>query len=274
MGVFSLGNIGHPCCCGGCNTIICVTGCGANIVGATVTIKSGATVIGTCTTVAGGCCTITIPSAGTYTVVVSAAGWTTNTSSHSLTCGGTTTISMGNPPAGTICCGPCPIPTTLTLTDSNTTISFVYNVGAAKWVGSYTISTQPTITLTNIFGLSCTCVLNSPGTARVCYSMQCISNLLTITLEWEITNALAGASNCSPPGGYTLLDVANDSGGCDAGLGGAICPSTVGGGGVAQVTSVSVGGLSPTTCVPFSLTTSGLSGGTLNPTGGTVSMSA
>ncbi len=254
--------------------MFCVTGCGANIVGATVTVKSGATVIGTCTTVAGGCCTIAIPSAATYTVVVTAPGWTTNTANRSLTCGGTTTITLGSPPAGTICCGSCPIPTTLTLTDSNTTISLVYNAGVLKWLGSYTITNQNTITLTNIGGANCTCVLNTPGTARVCYNMSCVSNLLTLVLEWEVTNAAAGAANCSPPGGFTLLDIANDSGGCDAGLGGAICPSTVGGGGVATVTSTAAGGLSPTTCVPFSLTTSGLSGGGLNPTSGTVTVTA
>lgn len=266
--VFSLGGIGSPCCCGACTTTICVTGCGGNLAGVTVTIKSGVTIIDSGTTTAGGCVTLTIPSAGSYTVVVSG-GFTNNTSTHTLSCGGSTTIGLGSPPAGSICCGTCPVPLTLTLTDSLSGCTLTYNAGIAKWTGSYTFSAT-TITLTNVFGLNCTCVLNTPGTSRVCYNLACVSNKLVLTLNWLITDSVAGAANCSPPGAFTLLDIAaGPDVNCNSGLAGSICPSYLG---VAQAVLKATPGTNPTTCTPFSWSTTALSGGNINPTSGSVTI--
>ncbi|MHB1559310.1 MAG: carboxypeptidase regulatory-like domain-containing protein [Isosphaeraceae bacterium] len=84
-------------CC--CTAIICVTDCpsGTELIGATVTIKSGSTTLGSCITADNGgnaCCGIDIGTAGSYEVTVSATGYQTYTGTLSLTCNGTTTIAL------------------------------------------------------------------------------------------------------------------------------------------------------------------------------------
>lgn len=82
-------------CC--CSVTVCVTACPTGaIVGATVTVKdatSGAT-IATCTTAAGGCCTLSIPAAGSYSVSAAASGYQTFTSTRNLACGGQVFIPL------------------------------------------------------------------------------------------------------------------------------------------------------------------------------------
>ncbi len=269
VSVLSLGGIGAPCCCRGpCVTNICVGGCGNSILaGLTIEIKIGSTVVASGTTITSACLGLIIPSAGTYDVVVTGPGFPTNTSSHLLTCGGTINIGLGSPPSGMVCCGLCPTPQTLTLTDSLSSCTLTYDATAFKWLGSYTFS-APTITLVNSLGFNCACTFNASGTSRVCYQFDCG----TLTMFWLITDATAGAFNCSPPGGFTLLDIANDmAGNCSAGLGGSICPSYLG---VANAVQQSSPITAPTACIPFTWSTSSLGGGTINPTSGSVTITA
>jgi hypothetical protein len=83
------------CCCGGaCSTTICAKNCSnGNINGALVTIESGATTIDSGTTDVSGCVTLTIPSAGSYTVVVTQGPTTLFSGTKTLTCGGTVTFN-------------------------------------------------------------------------------------------------------------------------------------------------------------------------------------
>jgi hypothetical protein len=106
------------CCCGTickCLTTICVQGCGGGTIpGAVVTVYSGSTFVATCTTSnITGCCTLCIGTAGTYTVTVTAQGYTSYSGSQSLACGGSITITLSptgiEPPCYTFqiagCCG-------------------------------------------------------------------------------------------------------------------------------------------------------------------------
>jgi hypothetical protein len=106
------------CCCTPtptpppCSTTICVQGCGGQYQpNATVTIKSGSTVIATGTTDATGCVTLSIPAAGSYTVIVVLAGFSTSTSTLTLGCGGLQIIALTLADAWTCFCtgtGNCP----------------------------------------------------------------------------------------------------------------------------------------------------------------------
>ena len=203
---FKLGGIGAPCCCvSTCTTEICVTGCTSSLVGLTVTVKSGATIVGTGTTgpVAGcaGGVDITIPAPGSYTVVISGTGLTTNTSTHTLTCGGLITINIGNPPTGAVCCNTCPVPTTLTGTDSNSTFTLTYNSLANVWFGSYTLSGVPTMQTVAASGLPhfCICSANTSGSIPVCYQFSCAGSPIMYTCQrfWYTTTRPAG-SGCAP----------------------------------------------------------------------------
>jgi hypothetical protein len=90
---FSLG--GLICCCG-CQVTICVVSCSSGpISGALVEIRSGGSDVTSGTTGAGGCITLTIPSAGTYEVKVTSGGTVIYDANQALTCGGTTTIAPG-----------------------------------------------------------------------------------------------------------------------------------------------------------------------------------
>lgn len=91
------------CCCHGsppCSPIICVTGCpsGTELVGATVTVKSGGTTLFTGTTVDDGhgsaCVGTGLTGSGTYEVIVSATGYVTYDATRELDCGDTYTIAL------------------------------------------------------------------------------------------------------------------------------------------------------------------------------------
>ncbi len=239
MGVFSLGGIGAPCCCGCSPTTICVTGCSSSIInGATVTVKSGATVIGTCVTSGSGCCQITIPSGGSYTVVVSATGFTTNTSTHTLSCGGSTTISLGNPPAGTTCCGSCPVPNTLTLTDATGTCTLTHSGGA--WTGFYEFSM--TGRTTSIIGGVCTCSAPTTVTQHIQYQLVCSgAGTMTLTRTWV-------AQQC----GGTVCDYGDWNAACTSAACGPLDPCDA----LPRqfLTSGASSAIAPSPCTPFAWT--------------------
>jgi hypothetical protein len=254
-------------CCECADVEVHVTGCGTNLVGATVTIKSGATVIDSGTTGAGGLVTLTIPAAGSYTVIASATGWGTNSTTHSFTCGGTFTFALGTP-VGTVCCDGCPVPTTLSLTDVNTTISLTHT--GASWFGSYDIAVNTRRDV--LSGGVCVCTNLTPGTARVCYTLTCSGGLtkMALTRTWNYTTATAGALFCNPrTASVALLDIASWSGsGCSSSF-----PCFNGTTDPAQ-RNLGSGNITPTTCIPFAFACSMSDVGSADPAPGAVAISA
>ena len=86
---------GGCCNCSGCQICVTVLDCnGAAVSGATVTVKQGATTIGTCTTNASGQCCVTVPASGTYNVAVTKTGYNGSNQNVSLTCPGTTNVTL------------------------------------------------------------------------------------------------------------------------------------------------------------------------------------
>lgn len=178
-------------CC--CSVIICVTGCpaGSEIVGATVEIKQGSTTPVTCVTADNGggqaCCGITIGTAGTYTVVVSATGYKTYTGTLTLTCGQTITIALqpSTAPASIVltvygCCPGGVLPgATVSLSDGQSGVTntsgvvsfwegaagtYTYTVSKSRFAtytgsvtlsGCQTSSTAVTVTMTPASGYAC-----------------------------------------------------------------------------------------------------------------------
>ena len=129
------------CCCGsgpppGCVITICVTGCGQAVPDALVTIGTK-----TCTTVLSmdtfsACCDIDVGAPGTYTITVSATGFTTNTNTYTVACLDTVDIDL-TPTAetGCGCAGNCPaVPATLTGSDGLGSFTLTY-VGGSQWKG-------------------------------------------------------------------------------------------------------------------------------------------
>jgi hypothetical protein len=164
-------------CCESCNITICVAGCGANIAGDTVEIKSGATLIASGVTGSGGCVTLSIPASGSYTVVVIDPSFGTITGTHTLTCGGTITISLGSSPADGYCCGTCTIPNTLFVTDSEGT--WTATGGFGNWGVCYMLSVTG-VTMSGTDGAGCTC--SAPGTISIPiqYIISCVSGQLNV----------------------------------------------------------------------------------------------
>jgi hypothetical protein len=157
----------------GGQTTICVGVCGGTpVYGAVVTILSGSTVVGQCTTGTGGCCKV--PVAGTYTVQVQVGGTLVYSATRTLSFGGTTTISLGNN-SGLVCCGGYAIPRNLTLTDAAGSLSFLYypNYFYPIWFGGHPVQrlSCPVTTPNNV------CVVGpaSVGPVKVCYQMVCFA---------------------------------------------------------------------------------------------------
>lgn len=203
-------------------------------------------------------------------MVVSATGYTTNTSTRTLSCNGTTTIGLGSPPAGTICCDTCPVPNTLTLTDLNTTLTLTFSAGAGAWLGNYTLAGQSVRTLTAAGGGNCNCA-SGTSSILICYIFFCSggSTKMRLTRQWAVTTRPNGAL-CAPVAGgaLTLLDSASVTGGCSWAF---VCSDA--GATDPGVDNVSSSQKLPTACTPFSWTDS-VTGDSTDPAAGTVSISA
>jgi hypothetical protein len=217
------------CCCTSatCNTTICVTGCGTVNPGATVQVKSGATVIASGTTDSAGCVTLNVGTAGTYTVVVSAARFNTNTASRALTCGGTVTISL-TIASGFHCLSACcpGLPDTVYVTDGLGTTALTFQVGLSTWdgfglsgyagTGSFTISGVSVFT---IVGVGSECILGS-GVIRPYYQVFCRSNTTT-TSTWGLERYWGEGHTTLDPTGWYYGDGLPGTGSsqCDRGFG-------------------------------------------------------
>lgn len=75
-------------------TVCAQTTASAPISGASVTIQSSGTTVGSCTTAASGCCTINLLATGSYTLIVSATGYVASTTTITATCDGTYTVTL------------------------------------------------------------------------------------------------------------------------------------------------------------------------------------
>jgi len=263
------GGLGMPgggmCDCGPCSTSICVEACtGSYVDGATVQIKSGATVIGTGTTSGvPPCCTITIPSAGSYTVVISGTNLTTHTSTQTLACNSTVTINV-NPSSLALCCGDCIMNNTIYLTDVNGTIALTYD-GIVTWRGCYTVSVASTVPNVHIVGGNCVCETATTSDVVVFYSVIC---------------------NTGPGGSPTSLTVTRDSPFFECSIGvynyfGAVyapisasCGPALGCGSAGLITSSTLT-QNVSSCTPFAWSGTLVFGGALlaDLVGGTVSLS-
>lgn len=169
------------CCCGGstctCSATICVTQCpgGTELVGATVSVKQGATTIGTGTTVDDGaghaCVSICLDSgggAGSYQVIITATGYQGYTGTLSLACNGTTTIELqpSTAPATvtfsvTGCCGAAVSGATITLSDgqsctTNSSGQCSFWIGAAGTY-TYTVSKSRFVDATGSVTVAASC---------------------------------------------------------------------------------------------------------------------
>lgn len=207
---FSLGGIGAPCCCAtptptpACNVTICVTDCdGMPLVGAVVTIKSGMTTIGTCTTTDPlGCCAINVVTAGTYTVGIVATGFNDYSRSQSLMCNDSITIPM-TPTSNTCeCCASQINESTLFLTDSNGTFAMtqIFIAGDPAWTVCYdltlpgTIGPQPTCNTTGSFDVNVQYLLTCGGPPAI----------WLLTQSWSVFNSGTCSYATSPCPGNTL----------------------------------------------------------------------
>jgi Carboxypeptidase regulatory-like domain len=218
------GSTGKGCGCCGCSTTICVhsASCGSfttNIVGATVQIKTGSTVIASGTTTGPlGCVVLTIPAAGSYTVVVAASGYPTNTSTKTLSCGGTTTITFGITDVNSVCCKSLvPIPLTVFWTVCGVTITLTFDTSSSIWLGG--TCGFPATTTISTGGAPCHGTAPAAGTTSVTIAFTCANvnpaaNTITILAssaggisakDNTLTTAIADcvASNPTCPTGDT-----------------------------------------------------------------------
>lgn len=166
----SLTRMGVGGCCCGCSVTVCVHDCaGANLSGATVTILSGAMVVATGTTGSGGCVTLSIPSAGSYTVQAAIGGAVFYSTSASLACGGTVTLTQSNIAAGFGCCSGFSLPLPLTLMVSLCGQMWALTATVTGWYIALWGFTNGTI--------------NTPGVAVLteCDIFACLWNGVTLT---------------------------------------------------------------------------------------------
>lgn len=293
---FSLGSIGSPCCCGGsCSTTICVGACGSNLPGIMGWIYSGSTLIANGSTTAG-CVTLTIPSAGTYDVQYQIPGGSVvDSGSHALTCGGTLSLSASPSRGGYICCGNCPIPTTLTATDPNTTFALVYGSTAGVppigysfpaqcgltagvpyfWGGSYQVSVAGVVVF-SCDPITGACISSGESTQDITvYTNLCCNSLgpghpalFTITRFWQTSSPFEGVCYYIPA---TLPPCAP------------INPSYTACGPFVKTQGGTSSSLSPSTCSSFVLSASvdlsswsacSSGSGATDPAAGTIAISA
>jgi hypothetical protein len=211
-------------CCGpppACSLCVTVYGCNnAPLSGATVNVTGPGSFSASCTTNSVGQCCVAIPASGTYSYAVSATNFQNGTGSSSVTCPGTTNVTITLTPAsGYVCqiggsCCPLPLPVNITITDINGAHTAASNGANAGYRVIYNV----TVTT----GQALHPYPPNPG-IPVCYkdtvtgqiqhdiSMSCLSSTtiqVTVLSKW--TSPLYSSQNsCSPnivgAGGETLF---------------------------------------------------------------------
>jgi hypothetical protein len=230
------------------------------VVGATVQLYSGATLIDSQTTGAGGCATFT--QTGAYTVKVIVSG--TQEFSGSKTLNGTTiTINLGSSPASIVCCGGYAIPYNLSLTDTIATIALAYVASSSPplWTGCNPVSIRSsTVTFP---GGACTIGTPAVQDINVCYAMTCNSGsspTFAMTRTWTWVTDVR-----NPPIYYSQANI----GGCSVGCG---VPGVCSGS-----NDSASGSANPTSASPFAISFAMTDNGantTADPVGGGVGVSA
>ena len=256
--------VGMPCDCAGCTTTICVVWCSTvPVYGAGVAILSGSTVVASGTTGSGGCVTLTIPAAGSYTVQVTVSGSVVYSATKSLACNGTTTIGLTTAPV--VCCGGYAIPDSLTLTDAAGSLGFVYLSGSSppSWYGGHAV-TQTSCPVTTPGGI---CVVGAPssGPVRCCYQMTCHAGS-NPTFGLQRAWSWVYESGTLTPIWY------QDPGGFPAGICTTAPPASCG----SPLTDTASDAENPTSTLPFMISFSPSPAGgnaTGDPVGGSVSIS-
>lgn len=209
MGIRNLGfggSTGTGCgCCGSppppvCNTTICPIDCNGNpINGAAVAILSGGTTVASGTTSGDGCVTLNIGTAGTYTVDVSASGYNSFSSSETLSCAGTTTISMTL--ASGYTCSPCcgaqvsGGAVTPTVTDANGTYAMLVGTDIGSGGCYYAVAFTPVMSKCQQPG-GCNALVS--GTIGYEYYLSCNGFGVMTLQRWWGTSIFPGAGqiNC------------------------------------------------------------------------------
>ncbi len=183
------------CCCGG--TTICVTVCYPYIpvYGALVQVytSSGGSLVASCTTGSGGCCTV--PVTGSYYLTITISGTVVYSATRTLA--GTITINVNSATAQIVCCGNYAIPYNLTLTDALGSLSFIYypSYFYPIWYGGRAVNLlSSTVTTPNNV-----CVVASPttGPVRVCYQMTCVSGsspVFAMQRSWSWVTEVGGTN--------------------------------------------------------------------------------
>ncbi len=177
---------GCNCCCHA-SIIFHVKSCGSGgppIPGVTITVKdSGGATVDTGTTDASGNYTTAALTCAAYTWTATLTGWVSDSGSKTITTNGVnvTVNSTGMRPS------------TITLTDANTTISLTWNAGGF-WEGCYTLS-QSDMTFTA--GANCTLNTCTPGTSSspVYYQLFCTSGT-----AYSLQQNACRIGECCPPG--------------------------------------------------------------------------
>lgn len=249
------------CCCKG--TTICVKICTTvAVVGATVAIYTGSTLVASCVTGSNGCCTI--DATGTYTLTVTVSGTVVYSASRTLN-GTQINISL---PAGstTVCCGGYAIPTSLTLTDAIGSLSFVYDSSSSPptWYGGHAV-TETSCTITQGGGGTCVTNVATSGPVRVCYIMTCnagSSPVFSLSRTWSYVLAPTTLTPTwyQDPSGFTpgVPCATGSPGGCGGG------------------DDLSSDSENPTTTSPFAISFNPVAAGsnqTTDPIGGSVAIS-
>jgi hypothetical protein len=255
-------------CCGGCSVQICVTGCGANIKGDTVEIKSGATVISSGVTGAGGCVALSIPSSGSYTVVVIDPSFGTITGTHTLTCGGTLVVPLGSSPSAGCCCFGCPLPQNgMMLVDAQGTWPVAWQ-GSCTWSVCYQLS-GVTVMGINFVGGHCVCTGTTTGDLWIQYGVICNTGTGTITVNRAWPIAFISGSGVCPTPVYAAQDTSGDNNFSTC-PGWTSSPCTSGDpGGATDESSLT---RAPSSCSPFAWSGTLTGSTTTDPVGGSVAL--
>jgi hypothetical protein len=174
-----------------------ITGCGAPLVGAGLTIyaSGGSPELASGTTNADGVvCVAWQGSPGTYDLSLTYPGFSFTDESYDLSCDESTAIDVGSDPADAQCCNECALPNTLYITDSEQTTTLTWSATLSAWIGCYQLTVGEGAKYLTVGALH-TC---SPDTqVSILYSVVCGGDGgVTITRTWYYCNIAGTGTYC------------------------------------------------------------------------------
>lgn len=256
------------CCCATGSTAICLlVDCSPNtvpVVGATIALYSGSTLVASATSGDSGCASFT--QTGSYTVKVTIGGSVVYSATETLS-GSTITLTLSATEASVVCCGGYAIPESLTATDADGSFAFLYDPSYTYplWTGGHSV-TRTSCSVTTPDDI---CIVADPSTGpvRVCYQMICHSGenpTFAVQRSW---------SWVYEQGTFTAIWY-QDTSGFDPGEFCITAPPAICGSPLTDTASFSA---NPSSAAPFVLSgtpTPAVSNATSDPVGGTVVISA